>query len=747
MGKIKKAISLISVLILTISTLLGGSVNTVYAAQGWNKDSTGWYYMNGGSYYAGRWAEIGGYWYYFTSDGYMDYSEYRDGCWLESNGLWNRAYSNGSWKNNSIGWWFEDNNWYPTNQWLWINGSCYFFGSDGYMEYNCYRDGCWLGSDGAWNPSYSGGTWHFDGQGWWFEDNGWYPQNQMLKIDGVDYWFDASGYWDKEKSPKGKGDNHNDDGSDGGDSSVDVTAYSYKVTPLLPPFNDYFFIETDNPDFESFRFVDKNSKYKDEIDVANISPCTSVFMDVVYTDKENKRVSGGYITVGYNVAGGDLVLQSAKKYCEEYEYGTSTWFDYSDTDIIVSTNEVVDNIDYLIQNYKGNSNDFFGEMSSIQAGFNDICLYDGAYVFGDLVRGKGEWGISDSIHKDQNFYIQDPYYSTNDKSLLVSNLYPYIYDSVGFPNMMYNVAERLGYNFSAEWNSSWHDMIDFTYNGKTESYGGAGHGGGQGIYDNMIKYYYTFDGSAGDASKEINLSSLSQKLNSYGSLDVEERTKDGEISWADVRKKVGDGSYVKLDEVVGFNDDSETGFTFMYDNNADPKFDYWDWGNIGHFSYAWYDGRFFNGYEVFEKGIKFGDKSFDGSDTSHARIILKDVYLPIPDATQYWMFGKYDSLEDLSKSYTDFDPNSKKWHGYMEYSYDYETGNWVFWLCNSLKIYNEETQKYELITDPDFLDACIITPEEIKKMNIDINADVDPTEYYSYDEVEKPGTYHNSKTN
>ena len=83
----------------------------------------------------------------------------------------------------------------------------------------------------------------------------------------------------------------------------------------------------------------------------------------------------------------------------------------------------------------------------------------------------------------------------------------------------------------------------------------------------------------------------------------------------------------------------------------------------------------------------------------------------------------------------------------MEYSYDYETGNWVFWLCNSLKIYNEETQKYELITDPDFLDACIITPEEIKKMNIDINADVDPTEYYSYDEVEKPGTYHNSKTN
>ena len=38
-----------------------------------------------------------------------------------------------------------------------------------------------------------------------------------------------------------------------------VTDYSYMVTPLLEPFNEYFFVKTDNPDPCSFRFIDKSS--------------------------------------------------------------------------------------------------------------------------------------------------------------------------------------------------------------------------------------------------------------------------------------------------------------------------------------------------------------------------------------------------------------------------------------------------------------------------------------------------------
>lgn len=43
--------------------------------------------------------------------------------------------------------------------------------------------------------------------------------------------------------------------------SKSVTDYTYTVTPILSPFNEYFFVKTDNPDPTSFRFADKSSIY------------------------------------------------------------------------------------------------------------------------------------------------------------------------------------------------------------------------------------------------------------------------------------------------------------------------------------------------------------------------------------------------------------------------------------------------------------------------------------------------------
>lgn len=64
----------------------------------------------------------------------MDYSEYRDGCWLNSDGSWNTAYSGGHWLQNSVGWYYVDGNWYPRNQYLWIDGIQYYFNSYGYWQ-------------------------------------------------------------------------------------------------------------------------------------------------------------------------------------------------------------------------------------------------------------------------------------------------------------------------------------------------------------------------------------------------------------------------------------------------------------------------------------------------------------------------------------------------------------------------------------------------------------------------------------
>lgn len=119
----------------------------------WRHNSKGWWYeiLNGAfsSYPVNEWKCIDNCWYYFNSSGYMESGCYRDGCWLNSDGSWNSAYSNGSWKCNSSGWWYEDDGWYPMGQWLKIDGYWYYFKPDGYIATNQYIDGYWLGSDGA----------------------------------------------------------------------------------------------------------------------------------------------------------------------------------------------------------------------------------------------------------------------------------------------------------------------------------------------------------------------------------------------------------------------------------------------------------------------------------------------------------------------------------------------------------------------------------------------------------------------
>lgn len=122
-------------------------------------------------------------------------NEWVNGQWYDKDGKTSYK-AKGSWKSDSNGWWYVDaKGWYPTNSWLKIDGNWYYFTASGYMDYSEYRDGCWLNADGTMNPNYTGGHWCSDNNGWWYEDNGWYPCNQYVWIDGVEYWFSADGYW------------------------------------------------------------------------------------------------------------------------------------------------------------------------------------------------------------------------------------------------------------------------------------------------------------------------------------------------------------------------------------------------------------------------------------------------------------------------------------------------------------------------------------------------------------------------
>ena len=183
--------------VMTIGIILSLAPSSVLAARnGWQGDnSNGWrYYTSDKSYVTSSWKQIDGKWYYFNASGYMESNCYRDGCWLTSSGAWDTRFNHGTWKKNDKGWWYQDNNWYPVSTWLWIDGCRYYFDSKGYMESNCYRDGCWLTATGAWDTRYSHGTWKENSQGKWYQDDGYYPKNCTLRIDGVEYKFNAAGY-------------------------------------------------------------------------------------------------------------------------------------------------------------------------------------------------------------------------------------------------------------------------------------------------------------------------------------------------------------------------------------------------------------------------------------------------------------------------------------------------------------------------------------------------------------------------
>ena len=129
--------------------------NADYEPQGkWYQDDTGWWYEDESGWYpVERWQKIDGKWYYFTCDGYMDYSEYRDGYWLGADGAWDERNYGGKWYIESDKFWYQDESgWRPYSQWLWINWKCYYFDSDGYRVRNQYIDGYWVNNDGEWEP-------------------------------------------------------------------------------------------------------------------------------------------------------------------------------------------------------------------------------------------------------------------------------------------------------------------------------------------------------------------------------------------------------------------------------------------------------------------------------------------------------------------------------------------------------------------------------------------------------------------
>lgn len=371
---------------------------------------------------------------------------------------------------------------------------------------------------------------------------------------------------------------------------------------------------------------------------------------------------------------------------------------------------------------------FFEKMDAVQKGLDSICLYSGVHVLGKLNKSKTSpyYGLSTSPHIDQDFYIQAPYYRTESQSMLVSALYPFRLDSVGFPSEMAAVAKRLESSASYKWNDHAHWLVDVTYKGETRSYGGQGNGGGQGITSDLVKYIYSFDKTENDAFTKNSLSEIRGMIEEYGNMKVQEEKKDlPELTWKDVCDTVGDaGSYVKLLVIHSIFGSTGYGFTFLYSHG--------DGSYPEYFSHAWYDGRYFNSHEFFEKGTTFDDPNASTGD-----IIVKDAKIPFPkapDGKEY--LYDYSGIDKESR----YNADTGVWSGFTKYSYDKESGTWIASVYKNSVCRDHETYEYSYIEDEDFKKACTLTLEEVKAMSVDRNANLDPVTYYNYDMTVAPGT-------
>ena len=147
----------------------------VHAAQGWNQNSTGWWWEEAdGSYPVNAWKQVGGTWYYFNGSGYMVTG------WQKIGGTWYYMDASGA----------------MVTGWQKIGNTWYYFDGSGAMVSDTWVDGYYLDGSGAWvEGNAASGTWVQSGNRWWYKNaDGTYPANEWKEISSKWYYFDKDGW-------------------------------------------------------------------------------------------------------------------------------------------------------------------------------------------------------------------------------------------------------------------------------------------------------------------------------------------------------------------------------------------------------------------------------------------------------------------------------------------------------------------------------------------------------------------------
>ena len=142
---------------------------------GWLNLGGTWYYLHGSGAMAEGWINLGGTWYYLTPG----HGGMRTG-WYQVNGTWYYSRGNGAMAANA---WIDGYYYVGTNGAMvsncWVGP--YWVGADGRWKPN-------------YDPDLTGAKWVQKGSKWYFQrEDGSYLKNQWKKINGSWYWFESDG--------------------------------------------------------------------------------------------------------------------------------------------------------------------------------------------------------------------------------------------------------------------------------------------------------------------------------------------------------------------------------------------------------------------------------------------------------------------------------------------------------------------------------------------------------------------------
>ncbi len=472
--------------------------------------------------------------------------------------------------------------------------------------------------------------------------------------------------------------------------------YSYEISPLLAPFNIFYYVRTDDPDVSDLAFEDESSVFYasgDEKD--RLVLCENLFLDVKYENRDTARVKDGYIfkSENYKTDGGTFRLQKAEK----TSYG---WLgEYEDTGRTFNCAQVEPTERYLIDTYTTPSMGFFEKLDAVQKALNDLAVYPRSTLDATQKRPSTPFPLL-AVSPYPELSLNDWYlpYEYSESGLLVNNLYPFVLDSLGFPGEIAAVAKMLDSSCTVS-SGVFHYLVDITWNGEKRSYGGAGAGSNHPLDSSYVKETFLFDGSADDLSTNTSMDRLAQQRKEYGDL----AEKDAEyyedlITGATYAKTIGMGSWIRVG-TEGFNLSAQSyayvtrGCRYDADDEDARPYSVED---------IWVDGRYINKNNRFELGTKFAEHS------------TSDIMIRNMSYTDKW---------------------GKQACGDVIFSYDEETDTWFSRAWASFSSFTSAVYSYEELPDD-----MILTQEEVRAMNVDGNADLLPTSGYIYDGSVYPGT-------